>query len=164
MGKRMKILNSTLEMALRFLAIMSVCGYSFSEQRLRAYSYFAIHLSDLDKTKMSAHPSLPFRFNNYIGTEKILHTALHLLITKGLLMCTSNKNGMKFAVNDLGKSCFEIITGTYKSKLIHSIKEVDIHFHDRSDNEIYACICEQLDSWGSEFSNESILNSHIYDE
>lgn len=70
MDKRMKILNSTFEMALRFLAIMSVCGYSFSEQRLRAYSYFAIHLSDLDNTKMSAHPNLPFRFNNYIGTEK----------------------------------------------------------------------------------------------
>lgn len=66
MDKRMKILNSTFEIALRFLAIMSVCGYSFSEQRLRAYSYFAIHLSDLDNTKMSAHPNLPFRFNNYI--------------------------------------------------------------------------------------------------
>ena len=66
MDKRMKILNSTFEMALRFLAIISVCGYSFSEQRLRAYSYFSIHLSDLDNTKMSAHPNLPFRFNNYI--------------------------------------------------------------------------------------------------
>ena len=62
----MKILNSTFEMALRFLAIMSVCEYSFSEQRLRAYSYFAIHLSDLDKTKISTHPDLPFRFNNNI--------------------------------------------------------------------------------------------------
>lgn len=164
MGKRMKILNSTFEMALRFLAIMSVCEYSFSEQRLRAYSYFAIHLSDLDKTKISTHPDLPFRFNNYIGTEEILHPALHLLITKGLLTCLSNDNGIKFMVNDLGKNCFEIIAGTYKSKLVHSIKEVDNHFHDRSDNEIYACICEHLESWGSEFNNESILNSHLYEE
>ncbi len=164
MDKRMKILNSTFEMALRFLAIMSVCGYSFSEQRLRAYSYFSIHLSDLDNTKMSAHPNLPFRFNNYIGTEKILHPAIHLLITKGMLTCNTSGDGIKFSINDFGKNCFDFITGPYKAKLIHSIKEVDTYFHDKTDDEIYNCICQGLDSWGSEFDNESVLNSYHNEE
>lgn len=164
MGKSMKILNSTFELALRFLAIMSVCEYSFSEQRLRAYSYFAIHLSDLDSSKVSAHPNLPFRFNNYIGTEKILHPAIHLLVTKGLIVCNNTSEGIKFIINEMGKSCFEIISGTYKSKLISSIVEVDTHFHDKTDNEIYANISQSLDSWGSEFENESVLNSYLNEE
>ena len=41
-----KILNSTFDIAMRFLAIMSNCSLQFSEERLRAYSYLSIHIRE----------------------------------------------------------------------------------------------------------------------
>ena len=81
MGK-VKIINSTFELALRFLAIMRICTYPLSEYRLRAYSYLCIHLSDIEDSSTDIHPALPYRSSLFMATQEILHPALHILLTR----------------------------------------------------------------------------------
>ena len=157
MGTEIKILNSTFEISLRFLAILTVCNYSFSEERLRAYSYYSIHLSDCDSTKNSAHPNIPYRFNNYLGTKEIMHPAIHLLITKRLIDCIKTSHGIRYSVNDLGKACLSIICGPYKDKLFEAIQEVDRLLSEKEDEQIRIEISSNLSSWGAEFTDESLL-------
>lgn len=162
--EEIKILNSTFEIAMRFLAIMSNCSLQFSEERLRAYSYLSIHLSDIDKSKNSTHPNLPYRFNNYIGIKMVTHPAIHLLLSKGLLECNNTPNGFRFSVNELGRNCFNLLTGVYKEKLSQAIKEVDAIFHNEDDMSILDKISPEIDLWGSEFENEYILNNYDDEE
>ena len=159
-----KILNSTFDIAMRFLAIMSNCSLQFSEERLRAYSYLSIHISDLDSSKISTHPDLPYRFNNYIGIRMVMHPAIHLLLSKGLLECHNTPTGFRFSVNELGKNCFNLLTGSYKEKLSQAIKEVDSIFDDEDDLYILSKLSPAVDLWGSEFENEYLLNSYDDEE
>lgn len=51
MEKNIKLLNGTVDVALRLLAVLSTCKIHMSEDRLAIYSYFAIHFSDMQKMK-----------------------------------------------------------------------------------------------------------------
>lgn len=162
--EEIRILNSTFEIALRFLSIMATCSMPFSEERLRAYSYLSIHIADIDSSKVSAHPDLPYRFNQYIGTQNVIHPAIHLLLSKGLLDCCNTAEGIRFTTNELGRNCYNLISGNYKLQLAEAIKEVDSILHDKNDNEVLSIISPNIDLWGGEFEDECFLNSIDYEE
>ena len=45
MKKNIKLLNGTVDVALRLLAVLSTCKILMSEDRLAIYSYFALNTS-----------------------------------------------------------------------------------------------------------------------
>ena len=162
--EEIKVLNSTFEIALRFLAIMTTCNIPFSEERLRAYSYLSIHISDIDDSKASTHPDLPYRFNHYLASQDIIHPAIHLLLSKGLIECCNTSEGVHFTTNDLGRNCFRLISGNYKVHLSEAIKEVDSILHNKNDKEVLSVIVPNIELWGSEFEDEYRLNAIDYEE
>lgn len=162
MGK-VKIINSTFEHALRFLAIMRICTYPLSEYRLRAYSYLCIHLSDIEDSGIDIHPALPYRSSLFLATQEVLHPALHLLLTKGLIDCVYEEVGIRYKITRLGCQYIDMIQGKYKQILLEAISNVDEIFHSFTDDYLHSRITAKIEKWGSEFDNENILISEEND-
>ena len=162
MGK-VKIINSTFELALRFLAIMRICIYPLSEYRLRAYSYLCIHLSDIEDSSTDIHPALPYRSSLFMATQEVLHPALHILLSKGLIDCVYEQAGIRYKITHVGCQFIDMIRGEYKQALLDSISNVDEIFQSVTDDYLRSKITDKIAQWGSEFENENILASEEYE-
>lgn len=163
MDRKVKLLNGTLDVALRLLAIMSTCETNMTEDRLAIYSYFVIHLSDLRTNEKSAHPDIPFRNNAYMKSREVIQNALYFLISRGLVDCNFTSKEIKYYATDMGCALYENVGGDYKRLLIKNIIKVHHSLKVMSDVQLSNIVSHNLHSWGSEFKYESILNDIVYE-
>lgn len=164
MEKEVKILNGTFEVALRLLAIMTTCKKAMTVERLTAYSYFALYLSDLDKEESSLHPEIPYRNSGYINSREVILPAIDMLLSKGVASCDYSSHSVTFAATELGIALYRQIQGTYKAKLEESIRKAHELMKRKSDKNLNDFIYGRLAEWGSEFGYESVLKELEYDE
>lgn len=163
MERKIKLLNSTFDVALRLLAILTTCKVSMTEDRLAVYSYFALHLADMRTGEESVHPDLPYRYSGFINSKEIILPAIELLLSKGLVNCDFTSKKFKFIATEMGIAFYTQIDGEYKYLLIESIKKVHYSLGKMSDSAIDSLISNELLNWGSEFKYESIINEYDYD-
>ena len=95
MEERRKILNGTLEVALRILAILTTCKTAMTVERLSIYSYFALYLADYKPEEKSIHPEIPYRNSSFINSNEVVMQALEMLLTKGLAECDMTAASIK---------------------------------------------------------------------
>ena len=157
MEGRRKILNGTLEVALRLLAIMTISKIAMTVERLSIYSYFAVYLSDYRQGENSIHPEIPYRNSSFINGNDVIMQAVDLLLTKGLAECDVKSSSLKFKVTELGSALYNQIDGKYKDKLVESIKKAHKMMKGKSDRHLNDYIYSNLAKWGSEFEYESVL-------
>lgn len=157
MERIVKILNSTFEVALRLLAIMATCKKAMTVERLAAYSYFAIYLSDLDYTQSSLHPEIPYRNSNYINSDEVVLSAIDLLLSKGVVACCISSHSIKYSATELGIVLYEQIQGSYKTYLEKNILRAHELMKGTDDNALNSFIYGKMSGWGCEFNYESVL-------
>ena len=160
----MKILNGTFEVALRLLAVMTTCKKAMTVERLTAYSYFALYLSDLDKDEESLHPAIPFRNSAYINSRDVVLQALEMLLSKGVAVCDFSRHSVKFSVTELGVVLYAQIGGEYKEMLVNNIQKADELIGLKSDKYLNDLVYGNMAEWGSEFSYESLFKGMEYEE
>ena len=163
MEKRVKFLNGTFEVALRLLAILTTCKISMTIERLAAYSYFALYLSDLDKEENSLHPEIPFRNSNYINSRDAILPAIDMLMSKGVVVSTFSDAAVKFYATELGFALYNQIIVAYKSGLNENILKAHEQIKHKTDESLNNLIYGQMADWGSEFSYESIFKGIEYE-
>lgn len=164
MERGIKILNSTFEVALRLLAIMATCKKAMTVERLAAYSYFAIYISDLDDTQASLHPEIPYRNSSYINSEGVILSALDWMLSKGVISCDFSNRSIKYSATELGIVLYEQIHGRYKAYLEKNILKAHELMKGRSDNALNNLIYGKMAEWGSEFNYESVFRGFEYEE
>lgn len=157
-------MNSTFEISLRLLAILATCLKSMTVERLAAYSYFCLYLSDLDKRETSLHPEIPFRNSCFINSKEVILPAIDLLMSKGLVACDYSSHSIRFSASDLGVALYSQIQGTYKTSLEASIQKAHELMKRKSDSSLNALIYGRMADWGSEFSYESVFKEIEYEE
>lgn len=160
----MKILNSTFEVALRLLAILSTCKRKMSVERLAAYSYFALYLSDLVEEEASLHPEIPYRSSSYIKSKEVILPAIELLMSKGLVSCTFNRMSINFFITELGVALYDQMEGSYKLNLEANIHKAHELMKKKTDKALNTLIYKRMAEWGSEFSYESVFKGWKYEE
>lgn len=163
MERKIKILNGTLDVALRLLAILTTCKSQMTEERIAIYSYFVIHLADLRNTEKSAHPDIPFRYNGYMKSREVIQSAITYLISKGLVECDLRSKEIKYYATDMGCALYENIGGEYKDLLVVNIIKVNKSLSSMSDLQLSNIVMRNLHNWGSEFEYESILRDIVYE-
>ena len=157
MEGRRKILNGTLEVALRLLAIMTTSKMAMTVERLSIYSYFAVYLSDYQQGEISIHPKIPYRNFSYINGNEVVMQALEFLLKKGLAECDVKSSSLKFKATELGDALYNQVEGAYKDNLIESIRRAHKMMKGKSDRHLNDFIYSNLAKWGSEFEYESVL-------
>lgn len=162
-GQR-KILNGTFEIALRVLAILTTCKKSMTVERISIYSYFALYLADYSQEEISIHPEIPYRNSSYINSKDVMMRALEMLMTKGLAECEFDSTSLKFKSTGLGLTVYEQINGSYKTKLVDSIKRANELMKGKTDRDLNDYVYNNMEKWGSEFQYESILKELGYAE
>ena len=163
MEKRVKLLNGTFEVALRILAILTTCKTSMTIERLAAYSYFALYISDLDKEEYSLHPEIPYRNSNYINSRDVILPAIDMLMSKGVVVSDFSDTAVKFSATELGIALYDQISGAYKNGLKENIRKAHEQMKQKSDESLNSLIYGKLADWGSEFSYESIFKEMDYE-
>lgn len=164
MEERRKILNGTLEVALRLLAILTTCKTGMTVERLSIYSYFALYLSDYKSEGKSIHPEIPYRNSSFINSNDVIMQALEMLLTKGLVECDMTAASLKFKSTELGEALYSQIDGEYKEILVDNIKETHRLMKGKTDRYLNNYIYSNLAKWGSEFEYESVLKGIGYEE
>lgn len=163
MERKIKLLNSTFEVALRILAILTTCKVAMTEDRLAIYSYFSLHLSDIRPSEESVHPDLPYRYSGFIKSKEIILPAIELLLSKGLVSCDFTSRHFKYIATEMGIVFYSQIDGEYKNVLIKSIGKVHYSLKLMSDSSLNLLVSKNLINWGSEFKYESIINDYNYE-
>ena len=163
MEKRVKLLNGTFEVALRLLAILTTCKTPMTIERLAAYSYFALYLSDLDRDENSLHPEIPYRNSNYINGRDVILPAIDLLMSKGVVVSDFSDAAVKFCSTELGNALYDQILGAYKKSLEESILKAHDRMKQLTDESLNRLIYGKMADWGSEFSYESIFKEIDYE-
>lgn len=164
MEREVKILNGTFEVALRLLAVMTTCKKAMTVERLTAYSYFALYLSDLDKDEESLHPTIPFRNSAYINSRDVILQALEMLLSKGVADCVFSSHSIKFSATELGSVVYAQIGGKYKEMLVNNIQKADELIGRKNDKYLNDLVYGNMAEWGSEFSYESLFKGMEYEE
>lgn len=163
MESKVKLLNGTVDVALRLLAIMSACRIKLSEDRMAIYSYFTIHFSDLRTNETSAHPDIPFRNCGYLKSKEVIPDAINILISRGLVDCDFSNKEITYYATETGCALYEQVEGEYKKLLVENIKKVHNSLKSMSDMQLSNIVSQNLQNWGSEFKYESILKDDVYE-
>lgn len=163
MERKIKLLNSTFDVALRILAILTTCREAMTEDRLTVYSYFSLHLADMRKGEESTHPDLPYRSSGFIKSKEVIIPAVELLISKGLLQCDFATTNFSYKATEMGIAFYNQIDGEYKQKLVRSVSKAHCSLKRMSDQQLNLFISNELPNWGSEFKYESVINECNYD-
>lgn len=155
------VLNNPIEHAIRIIVALKSAMTPLSRDRLVAYEYFALHLSDLNEKAENLFPKIPYRACAYVCNHTDITMALELLLSRDLIKYVVENNRLCYALTNAGNLFEEYLQNEYKQRLTIMMKEVVLLLEDKSDADIQKYVEQNLGKWGSEFEREYILSKDI---
>lgn len=153
-----KIINSPLEVGMRSLFIISKIEPDYIDfDRLLIYDYFLVHTNDLSNEFPSIHPPTPHRSGELLIKRQILYDGLSLMYSRGLLNMVIIENGIVFSATKATKYFLNLFSSYYSQKL-HELSGLVVRIcSDIPTDELRNMVKSNLDKWGGEFINESLV-------
>lgn len=149
-NKKIKILDGTLEMAIRLLCILRENTKSMNSERLIAYDYFCMFPADADSTRMNLHPATSYRSCSFIGENRTINSSLHLLLTKNLIKHEITDSQTLYYLTELGKVFIDSIDTKYMVRLRESVKWVCLFFGDYTNDALNSFVQTHVENWNIE--------------
>ena len=146
-NKRIKILDGTIEMAIRLLCIMRGNNTMMNVEQLIIYDYFTMFPADADPTKVNLHPSTSFRSCSYIGEYNTINSSLHLLLTKKLIELKIFESEAKYGLTKLGELFIDSIDTEYMIRLRESVKWVCAFFKGYTTDKLNSFVQTHIENW-----------------
>lgn len=149
----MKLLNSSIEVALRILILLDELNKEIDLQKLIFLDYALLHACDFDINQKNLVPASPFRKEELSIKSELLKNALKILCEKQLIDVVFNSNGIVYKNNELSKLFLKKISSEYAIEIKEQAKWVKKHFRKYFEyqkmKQYFDCT---LDKWESEFS------------
>lgn len=156
------IINSQLEVGLRSLIILdSIYPERIDIDRLVIYDYLIIHTEDVGEKYKSLHPSTPHRSGELLVRRQLLQEGINLMESKGLLKRQFLESGIHYSANNLTEPFINYFETEYSRLLRLYAEYIKERFHHLHFSDLKNYVMQNLDEWGGEFENESILRSDI---
>lgn len=112
------ILNSSVEIALRILTLLSaVPDEQLDIDEILLLDYFILHTHDFDSKLKSIHPSIPNRENEIFVRRQSMQQAIYLLESRQLLTTSYTSTGICYSSNNLTISFVDYFESSYANKL-----------------------------------------------
>lgn len=162
MNNIISVFNSPMEAGLRSLTILEA-GYPkfYDLERMVIYDYLLVHSGDIEDGPISMHPDTPHRSGEILIKRPIIESGLKNMIAKGLAEARYSEDGITYAATEISSPFIDSLQAHYTRKMIIIADWVIEKFDDYSIEELKGLVSRNLDVWGSEFVNESIIRGDI---
>ena len=158
--KGISLFNSPIEIGLRSLYLLNeIKDGSLDLQRLVYYDYLLLHSSDISNGPKSLHPNIPYRASEILVKREILQQGLSLMRSKQLVDILFKPDGIAYKSSSLTSAFLEYFNSEYSKSLRNLSSWVIDTFTDYGDSALSTFIVNNLDIWGGEFINESLLRN-----
>jgi hypothetical protein len=157
------LFNSPMESGLRSLTLL-VAGYPnyYDLERLVIYDYLLVHSGDIENGPKSMHPATPHRFGEILIKRPIIESGLKNMIAKGLIEARYSKSGITYTATEASSPFLDSLQADYTQKMIKIADWVYETFGGYNIENLKTLVNDNLNVWGSEFVNESIVRGEFY--
>lgn len=162
MGQMMQIYNTSLEIGLRLLVVLSIDpNNKYEIDRLVYYDYFILYPSDYEVIKNSKdiQAKTPYRSGEILIKRHLIVSALSLLLSRGLIDIEYHDDGKYYKANKLTSLFLGYFNSNYYFTLKQNANNVVHILGKKSCKEIDDYITKHIGQWGTEFEYESVFRS-----
>ena len=163
MSNLSSLFNSPMESGLRSLIIL-VAGYPifYDLERLVIYDYLLVHSGDIENGPKSMHPGTPHRSGDILIKRPVIESGLKIMIAKGLIEIKYTNAGIIYSATEISSPFLDSLLASYTRNIIEIADWVIKEFGNSSIKDLKKIVDENLNVWGSEFVNESIVRGGVY--
>ena len=99
-----KIFNSTFEVSLRILSLLStVATTDMNVDRITAYDFITIYSKYFELSDINLHGDNNFGFSEFSARREVVQEATKRLVLDGLIRAIRHKNGFCYVLTDIGR-------------------------------------------------------------
>ena len=136
-----KIFNSTFEVSLRLLLLLSTTdGKDMTLDRIAAFDFISIYSRDFGLSDVSLHGDNEFGLSEYASRRSISQKALQELVLDGAVTATSKSNGYCYSITPAGKNVAGKMISQYATEYKKLVKITENRFRGFSDIEVIELI------------------------
>lgn len=155
---RNELINSSLEVGFRTLIILdSIFPEAIDIDTLIIYDYLILHTEDAGEGPKSLHPSTPHRSSELLVRRHLIQEGIELMESRELIQRDYSGYGISFKANQLTRPFINYFETNYSKELKLNAKWVKDFFYHLDYKDLKEYVKQNLDSWGGEFSYESVL-------
>ena len=136
------VFNSSFEVSLRILIILSTAQSRLSIDRITALDFIAIYGKDFGASKYNLHGDNDYRFSEYTSKREIVSQAIKELVLSGYITPHCNKSGFNYSISKNGTTFCESLNDKYAEDFTGIVKNANAIFRDYSDRKLIHCINE----------------------
>ena len=154
-----RLFNTPLECGLRMLFVLSASGPKRCDlQRLITYDYILVHSGDVDGTKRSLHPAVPFRGSEWLVKRDIVRGGLDLMFARELVEKRLESDGIFYLGTALTGAFIALLETPYALELKARAAWLVSRFSDHTDQELEVFMTHNVGRWGAEFERLTAIN------
>lgn len=155
---RESLFNTPLESGIRSLIVLTAIKPRKCDLHgLVSYDYLLVHSGDIDGGPKSLHPDSPFQSGELIVRRQLVERGLNLIINKGLVNKTFEKEGILYGASSIADSFLVYFDSPYAMRAMAIGRWINEHFGTYSDEELSNFVSANIGRWGAEFANDPFL-------
>ncbi len=159
-----KIINSSMEVGLRTLIILEAIKPNNIElDKLIIFDYLIVHSKDAGFNTKSLHPSTPYRVGEIFVRRQLVQEGLNLMESRELITKRYSPSGITYEASSLTAPFISYLESEYSRKIKENALLIENKFKDFSLSELKLFVMDNLDFWGGEFLEESLLRRGNYE-
>ena len=137
-----EIFNSSLEISLRMLIILTTVQSRLSVDRIAALDFISIYGKDFGVSEYNLHGDNDYRFSEYTSKREIVSQALKELVLRGYIIPHCNKSGFNYSISKSGTMFCESLNDKYAEDFTDIVKKTNSLFLEYSDRKLIRSINE----------------------
>lgn len=150
--------NGPVELGLRALCVLTAAYPAmYSLQHLVIFDYLIVHSDDMPDGPAGLHPQTPYRGGEILVRRGVLQDGLFLYHSRGLLEFVYRDDGVFFAATERSASFLDALSTAYVAGLRARADWIADTYRHLNEAEIGALVQQGIDTWGAEFTMQSIL-------
>lgn len=139
-----KLFNSTFEISLRILLMLSVSDESgMTIDRVVAYDFITIYSHNFGLSDSNLHGDNEFSFSEFASRRNLMTNAMKSLVLDNMVSVLRKKDGFRYAINEFGRKFCQQMTTEYAAAYLKLAKKTLITFNMKSEVEILNLISSE---------------------
>lgn len=148
--ERVRVLDGVVETSLRILCLLNVVGRNLDKDRLVAYDFFSLYYHDVDANACNLYGEEAYRSFSYLGGNKMITRALHLLLIKKLIAFDIQSDVVTYKTSHIGTALFgELKTNGFAANYVDVARKVSSYFAEYSTEKLNEFVQLNASRWYS---------------